>query len=155
VRRPAAKCRFSTEQSSITPPPAMSSKKPEPPRTNVMDYPAEPPTIEVTPEIKMKNAAVAAFLICAVTSIWYYSMSAVGSQGSDSDDPLAQLKMEAQEAMDRQEKENNQPRAKQLLQEFNRGEHDPDKAEVDALEELEQEEQDANKKKKKSWWKLW
>jgi hypothetical protein len=141
----------------------MSSNNKKPPSTtitNVMDYPAEPTTIEVTTEIKMKNAAVASLLVCAVAGIWYYSMSAVGGQGSaadnDNNDPLAQLKIEAKEAMDRQDKE-NQPdeRAKQLLQEFNRGDHDPDKAEVDALEEFDKEEEKDTKTKKKSWWKFW
>ena len=70
---------------------------------------------------------------------------------------LAQLKLEAQEALEKQERENTpDQRAQQLLQEFNRGEHDPDKAELEALEELERmEEEDAKKKKKKSWWKFW
>jgi len=124
---------------------------------NPMDM-ANPPdvTLEVTPEMKMANVALAVVLVGFVTGVWYYSMTAVGSQEKGGDDPLAQLKLEAQEAMDRQEKENTpDQRAQQLLQEFNRGEHYPDKAELDALEELEQMEKEDGKKKKKSWWKFW
>ena len=42
-----------------------------------------------------------------------------------------------------------------MLEEFTRGDHDPDKAEIDALEELEKMDEEEAKKKKKSWWKFW
>ena len=146
----AAKIRGTTTTTPQKPPPPMSANA---------DW-ANPPdvTVEVTPQMKMNNAILATALLGFVSGIWYYSMNAVGSQesvsGGASDDPLAQLKLEAQEAMDRQEKElKPEEKTKQLLQEFTRGEHDPDKAELDALEELEAEEAAANKKKK--WYKFW
>jgi hypothetical protein len=118
---------------------------------------ANPPDVivEVTPQMKRNNVILATLLCAFVGGIWTYSMNAVGSQEQHSDDPLAQLKLEAQEAMDRQEKElNSEDKSKKLLEEFSRGEHDPDKAELDALEELEKMDAEDAKKQKK-WYKFW
>lgn len=170
-RAVGSKCRFfatKTPQKPPTPAPQAKAAPAAPPKAVPIDTLsgdfANPPDVivEVTPQMKMANVALAIALCGFVGGVWYYSMTAVGSQqqagkdGSGSD-PLAQLKMEAQEAMDRQEKENTpDERAQGLLQEFNRGEHDPDKAELDALEELEQmDADDSKKKKKKSWYKFW
>jgi len=126
-----------------------------------MSNPPDVQFLEVTPKMKMANAALAVVLCGFVGGVWYYSMISVGSQQAGDDgsntDPLAQLKLEAQEALDRQEKENKpDDRAKNLLEEFTRGDHDPDKAELDALEELEEmDAADANNKKKKAWYKFW
>ena len=119
---------------------------------------ANPPDVvlEVTPEMKRNNAILGVMLLSMVGGIFFYSMNAVGSQEQDGLDPLAQLKQEAQEALDREKKDHSpDERAQQLLQEFNRGDHDPDKAEVDALEELEQMEEEERRKNKKAWYKFW
>ncbi|CAB9518100.1 expressed unknown protein [Seminavis robusta] len=167
-RAVGSKCRFlttTTSNNAVTPPPAMKTTSRPPPPPADAPIPNEmqnPPDVhvEVTPEMKTANVALAAVLVGFVGGVWYYSMKSVGTQdaANAADDPLAQLKLEAQEAIDRQEKETQDPRAKQLLQEFSRGDHDPDKAEVDALEELEkldEEEAVEKKKNKKSWWKFW
>ena len=167
-RAVGSKCRFlatKTPQkpSSPAPPPKAAPKEPAVGSNSThgsggFDF-ADPPDVklEVTPQMKMANIGLAIVLCGFVGGVFYYSMSAVGAQENDGVDPLAQLKMEAQEAMDRQEKEHSPDgRAQQLLQEFTRGDHDPDKAEVDALEELEQmDAQEEGKKKKKAWYKFW
>lgn len=161
------KCRQLTTKTPQKPPPLQNKVEPPAatgsttrPNSNTLNSNpnemANPPdvNVEVTPQMKMSNYALGGVLVSFVGGVFYYSMSRVGSQESDSDDPLAQLKSEAQEAMDKQKKENTpDQRAQQLLQEFNRGEHDPDKAEVDALEEYAGEEQP--NKKKKSWFIFW
>lgn len=167
-RAVGSKCRFLTTKTPQKPPTPASPSKSAPKestaassKNNTQDNGdmSNPPevTLEVTPQMRMANVGLALVLCGFVGGVFYYSMSSVGSQEQGGNDPLAQLKLEAQEAMDRQEKDNTpDERAQQLLQEFNRGEHDPDKAEVDALEELEQmEQEDASKKKKKAWYKFW
>lgn len=166
-RAVGSKCRFLTTKTpqkpfSPAPPPKAAPKETvggnSTHGSGGFDF-ANPPDVqlEVTPQMKMANIGLAVALCGFVGGVWYYSMSAVGAQSKDGVDPLAQLKMEAQEAMDRQEQEHSPDgRAQQLLQEFTRGDHDPDKAEVDALEELEQmDAQEAGNKKKKAWYKFW
>ena len=159
----SSQCRLLTTKTPQKPPSsspaaATSSQQNNSGSNAIPNEMSNPPDVdvEVTPQMKTANLGLAALLVGFVGGVFYYSMSRVGSQdNSESDDPLAQLKLEAQEAMDKQKKDNTpDQRAQQLLQEFNRGDHDPDKAEVDALEELEAEEK-AEKSKKKSWWKFW
>lgn len=164
-----AKCRFLTAKptkktplsegaATIRSKTGATPQKPPPPMTSANADWANPPdvTVEVTPQMKMNNSILAVLLMGFVGGVWYYSMTAVGSQEKNSEDPLAQLKLEAQEAMDRQEKElRPEGKTKQLLQEFSRGDHDPDRAEVDALEELEKLEEEEAASKKKKWYKFW
>lgn len=176
-RAVGSKCRFFTTKTPQRPPQTASKDAASPKNikpssnattssttttnnTNINEM-SNPPDVnlEVTSAMKMSNLALATVLVGFVGGVWYYSMMSVGQQEKNTEDPLAQLKMEAQEAMDQQQKENApDERAQQLLQEFTRGEHDPDRAELDAMEELdrlEEEEAAAKKKKKKSWWKFW
>jgi hypothetical protein len=99
----------------------------------------------ISPEIHMKNGALALFLVSSCAGIMYYSMNAVGQAGANSEDPLALLKEEAAEA---QEKHDNEEKstgeATEMLKQFSAGDFDPDK-----YDDLEDE------KPKRPWWKVW
>jgi hypothetical protein len=99
----------------------------------------------VTPEMQMKNGALATALIGFAFGVAYYSMHAVGQAGLDEvDDPLALLKQEAAQAQELHDKEEQQAGdANDMLKQFQAGDFDPDK-----YDELEEE------KPKRPWYKF-
>ena len=104
---------------------------------------------EVSGEVMRNNFVLAACLVTFCGGVMYYSMHAVGQSGKTADgDPLAVLRQEAAEAAAAREKESRQSdEATAMLQQFQKGQFDPDK--------IEEEEDDDDLKPKKPWWKLW
>jgi hypothetical protein len=112
----------------------------------------EPETILVDSTVRMKNNVLALTLLGFCGWIMYYSMQAVGQAGDSSTDPLSALKEEAaaaQKKRDRQKLEEHE--TEELIQKLNRGELDPDVAELNELEAA----QMAQNTKKRPWWKFW
>ena len=99
------------------------------------------PVEEVTSETRLKNLALAVLLLTFCGSVTFYSMTAVGQAGSLEEEAAA-----AQTKQARQEK--SQEESNQLLEQFQRGELDPDRVEEE--DELEEE-----APKKRPWWKIW
>jgi hypothetical protein len=101
-------------------------------------------------KVRMKNAALGLALFAFVFGVANYSMHAVG-QASKADDPLAALQQEAAAARAAQSKEMTETEdAAAMLEKFQKGEYDPDVAELEALEA-----EMAAKERKKPWWKVW
>lgn len=117
------------------------------------DMNAEPESVTVDSSIRTKNAALAAALACFCFAVAAYSMNAVGQSGvnEDGEDPLAVLKQEAAGAQEkRAQQEESEKQQQEMLQQFEAGQFDPDKQELDELEAA-----DDGGKKKKPWWKFW
>jgi len=102
----------------------------------------------------MKNFALAAALCSFVGGVFYYSMSAVGqASGDDGDDPLSRLKIEAQEALAREEKEEEKKvgmneDALKLMEEMQSPDFGPEfDAELLSDEDLDREEAENRKKR--------
>ena len=118
------------------------------------------------------NVALATILFGFVTSVFLYSMNSVGrggGGGSDgTDDPLAQLKAEAQEALDHREKTGATGRmTPDEIRELESGSGgtsvaDGDEAVINLEEEAnskmfhqqQQKDESGGGKKKKSWWRF-
>lgn len=128
------------------------------PEDTVLGDGPEIEAIAVSSSTRAKNAALALGLASFCGGVMWYSMNAVGQAGSGGgDDPLAQLKEEAQEARERHDREMQQSDdATAMLKQFQAGEYDPDKSEEEQLLAMEKEEAAAKQQsKKRPWWKFW
>jgi hypothetical protein len=129
------------------PPPNLQSTKPE-------DGP--PPTLQ--------NVALASVLAGFVFCVFSYSMNAVGGQGDAENDPLAQLKEEAQEARQMKANDHNRKLSKEEIDALESGlagaYDETTKLEVAVAAEIAAIEEEANlkifgdEKKKKPWWRF-
>jgi hypothetical protein len=108
----------------------------------------------VSSEIKMRNAGLAAFLLAFCFGVTLYSMKAVGQAGSDPNDPLSTLRMEAAEAQQRHDRETKSAQeASEMLQQFRAGQYDPDKYEDDDDDEVASARRPPSQKR--PWYKFW
>jgi hypothetical protein len=124
--------------------------------SNVNEDDLPPITLDNT--IRMKNAAMATVLMGFCFGIAYYSMHAVGQAGSSTSstdttsDPLAVLKAEAAIAQEKYDREQQATATTaDMLQQFQKGEYDPDHVSDEELDNL----LELTDKKKKPWWKFW
>jgi len=109
--------------------------------------------VTVDSGIRTKNAALATGLACFCFAVAGYSMKAVGQSGvnEDGEDPLAVLKQEAAGAQEkRSQQEESEKQQQEMLKQFQAGQFDPDKQELDEMEAA-----DNGGKTKKPWWKFW
>lgn len=110
------------------------------------------PPITIDNTIRMKNAALALFLLASCAGIMLYSMNAVGQAGASTKegDPLAALKAEAAVAQEKYDKEQQDTaNTADMLEKFQKGEYDPDHVSDEELDDL------IDPKRKRPWWKVW
>jgi len=140
---------------------AKASSEPTAPSPAPLGGGDEIAALEVSPETKLKNAAMAAALFGFCFGVAWYSMNSVGqaggggSSGDDisDDDPLAQLRREARQAQTKRDRETQTTdNAQDMLRQFQQGKYDPDS-------ELEDDEGAKSNSEKGSsrrpWWKIW
>lgn len=102
--------------------------------------------IVVDSQTKLKNIAMAGGLFAFCFGVAWYSMNSVGQAGSSADDPLAALRLEAAEAQAvRDQEASSTDSATQMLQQFQKGEYDPDRY----------DEEEEQPKRKRPWYKFW
>jgi len=125
------------------------------PATEPKQQPSEfidPDSPFVSTSTHAKNGVMAISLIGFCFGVAWYSMNAVGQAGSSDDDPLSALKIEAEAARERKEKEGRDlEEATAMLKQLDAGQVDPDTYE----DEEEAKISEGNgKQKKRSWWKF-
>jgi hypothetical protein len=128
-------------------------------RRKFSDKPEDRPT-SIEPPPTMRNVALAAGLFGFVTFVFTYSMQAVGRSGEE-EDPLSQLKAEAQEARGNQQ--HNKRLTKEEIEALESGTSDEydekvDIAEIEAEANLKvfatKQEGGEPEKKKKAWYRF-
>jgi hypothetical protein len=110
--------------------------------------------IEISREIKMKNAVMATGLLMFVIGVMAYSARAVGQAGGGAEDPLAALQNEASAAFEQREIEKRRSEeAEKSLKQFEEGELDPEGDDFIALKDPDI--YSGGGKKKRPWYKFW